>query len=846
VAGSTISNHVTIGVTLGSALYPAPLTITSAGFIDPNAGGFSGAIGLLSFIANQSVQNEGTIIGAKGSSSVQGGAGVDLFGDILTNMGLIGGGSLGDSSGVSAGAGVDMSGGSLANFGSIDGSTGVSVSTGRVTNYGFIYGFTGVNATGGTVINMGEIAAGAPTGTGVFLSATSTLFNTGTIIGGDGGGVIPGLMPYYVPGGEGVGASDSTVTNDGTIIGGFGEAGHGGYGVGIDNDSLLINNGMIAPGEGVNIDSGVYATTNSTIVNNGTILGQPAGAYFQYMGVSLSQASITNTGSGVIAGAVGVSVEGSGTVVNAGTIMSVPEGGVPGDAIAFYFGNSARDLLIDDPGGVFIGNVAAHFGGASLELASATSTGTITGIGSSFSGFGTITVDAGATWVATGSVAGNGTIGLGAGSDLTFTGGVTAASPVHFTANTGTLGLADPAGFAATVYGFQAGDAFDFTSITSAGSIAAGVNGSNDLTLTSGGSLLAEIKLDPAQSFAGVSFQAVSDGSGGTVVTESTPLCFLPGTMITTPDGETPVEQLMLGGLVVTACGTARPIVWIGKGRVLAARNRRSQATPVIVRKGALGPNLPYRDLRVTKAHALWLDDVLIPVEFLVNHRSILWDDQAQEVELYHIELEAHDLLIANGIPAESYRDDGNRWLFQNASGTWDLPPKPPCAPVLTGGAIVDAIWRRLLEQGGPRPSVPLTGDPDLHLLVDGVRLDAGVQTGDFHVFDLPGAPAEARLMSRAAVPQELGLARDPRCLGVAVRRVVVRQGVRFQKFEAVDRRLAEGFHAFEAHEGFRWTDGDAVLPIEMFAGLAGSIQVVLHIGATAQYIEGVAATGAA
>jgi hypothetical protein len=64
-------------------------------------------------------------------------------------------------------------------------------------------------------------------------------------------------------------------------------------------------------------------------------------------------------------------------------------------------------------------------------------------------------------------------------------------------------------------------------------------------------------------------------------------------------------------------------IVWIGTGRVLAVRGRRNAATPVIVRKGALADNVPYYDLRVTKGHAFYVDDVLIPVEFLVNHRSI-------------------------------------------------------------------------------------------------------------------------------------------------------------------------------------------------------------------------------
>ena len=184
----------------------------------------------------------------------------------------------------------------------------------------------------------------------------------------------------------------------------------------------------------------------------------------------------------------------------------------------------------------------------------------------------------------------------------------------------GTLGLADPAQFGSAVYGLRPGDDIDFASITSAGSISAGVNGSNDLTLTSGGVLLTEIKLDPAQNFVDYYFHAAPDSHGGTLVTE-TPLCFLKGTLIATLHGEIPIEQLAVGDLVLTMRGDARPVAWIGTGRVLATRGRRNAATPIIVRKGALADNVPHRDLRLTKAHSLYLDGVLIPVEFLVNHQ---------------------------------------------------------------------------------------------------------------------------------------------------------------------------------------------------------------------------------
>ena len=306
--------------------------------------------------------------------------------------------------------------------------------------------------------------------------------------------------------------------------------------------------------------------------------------------------------------------------------------------------------------------------------------------------------------------------------------------------------------------------------------------------------------------------------------------------MIDTPDGEVQVEKLRPGDIVSTAHNGPRKVIWVGKGKVLATRGRRSAATPVIVRKGALAPNVPHEDLRVTKAHALYIDDVLIPVEFLVNHKTILWDDRAQEVEIYHVELESHDVLIANGAPAESYRDDGNRWLFQNARSGWDLPPQEPYAPVLTGGPVVDAVWARLLGRAGPRDLPPLTDDPDLHLIVDGERMDAQEQHGSEYVFRLPSPPKSVVIASRSGVPCELGFARDPRPLGVALRRLTIRQGRKFWHLDADDERLTAGFHDYEPADDLRWTDGYAELPPEMFARFDRGAQVMLHLGGTTRY----------
>jgi hypothetical protein len=313
-------------------------------------------------------------------------------------------------------------------------------------------------------------------------------------------------------------------------------------------------------------------------------------------------------------------------------------------------------------------------------------------------------------------------------------------------------------------------------------------------------------------------------------------LCYLRGTCILTPSGEVKVECLTIGDMVVSHSGEPQRITWIGTGKVLATRGRRSAATPVIVRKGALGDNVPNRDLRVTKGHSLYFDGVLIPVEFLVNHRSIFWDDRAQEVEIYHVELATHDVLLANGAPAESYRDDGNRWLFRNANSGWGQVAKPPCAEVLTGGPVVDAVWRRLLDRAGGRPGMTLRDDPDLHLVVDGRRLDAVSRHGEAYVFRLPAVAHSVRIVSRAAAPAELGVARDPRVLGVALRGITLLQGSRCRTIEMTDPALSEGFHAFEPGNGLRWTDGDAALPEAQFTAFEGAKEMVLHVGSTTQY----------
>jgi hypothetical protein len=279
------------------------------------------------------------------------------------------------------------------------------------------------------------------------------------------------------------------------------------------------------------------------------------------------------------------------------------------------------------------------------------------------------------------------------------------------------------------------------------------------------------LQLD-SEDYTGVHWVANPDGGSGTDVTV---LCFCAGTHIATPTGEVVVERLSVGDLVLTLDGRRVPIKWIGTGQSLLPPGQRIGARPVIVRAGALDDAVPRHDLRLTKGHSLYLEGVLIPVENLINHRTILWDDEASSVAVYHIELATHEVLPANGAPAESYRDDGNRVQFQNVNPDWDMAPVPaPFAPIVTEGPVVAALWQRLLQRAKPPAPIPMTEDPDLHLLVNGVRVAPSVMRHGIYAFEITAGALDVAIASRSAVPAELGVNNDQRQLGVAVQRIVL------------------------------------------------------------------------
>jgi hypothetical protein len=226
------------------------------------------------------------------------------------------------------------------------------------------------------------------------------------------------------------------------------------------------------------------------------------------------------------------------------------------------------------------------------------------------------------------------------------------------------------------------------------------------IDLKTGGPIDLHFSTTTGASYSTGSFLFAADTSGNG--TEIDPACFLEGTLIATERGEVAVEALAIGDRVVTKDGSAKPIKWIGRrvydGRFAAGDSR---VMPICIKADALADGVPRRDLWLSPQHALYLDGMLIPAGALVNGASIVQARAMARIAYYHIELAAHDVLLAEGAPAESFVDDDSRTIFQNAHEYRALYPgavRNParyCAPRVEEGYELAAMRYRLALRAG-------------------------------------------------------------------------------------------------------------------------------------------------
>jgi hypothetical protein len=478
------------------------------------------------------------------------------------------------------------------------------------------------------------------------------------------------------------------------------------------------------------------------------------------------------------------------------------------------------------------GGTGSVIGNLTVSAGSTVSAEGVLNVGGTLAGNGGVEVDGGSMFA--GSISGPDVV-ISLGGTIEVGGKITPASSIKF-ADDGTNALlldAPDANLRAKISGFSGQNKLDLASLPFSSQYTTHYNGTT-LTITAGDT--------PVFSIANInnpgSFALADDGGGGTDLMG----CYAQGTMIGTPDGEVPVEALKPGEPVVTLAGGKPmpvPVVWVGYRRLdLTAHPHPLMVAPVRIERGAFADKVPHRDLLVSPDHAILTDGVLICARQLVNGATIRQESDHRSIVYYHVELENHAIMLAEGVPAESYLDTGNRGFFANSvlpcalhpdlTSEADYPIRvaKSCEPFVTDEVIIRPIWKRLAERaaalGHELTEPQTTNDPQLRLIAENRSIKPINVEPNVYIFVLPPRAKEVRLVSRAAAPC---ITRpwldDRRCLGVQVARLVVRCADQVALVPLDHPSLVTGWWDVE-REGVvmrRWTDGDAALSLPATSG---------------------------
>jgi hypothetical protein len=500
-----------------------------------------------------------------------------------------------------------------------------------------------------------------------FLVISGTIVNAGTVdafIQAEGNALFTGTNGFYV---ENWLQAQGTVTVDTRSIAEI-------------NGNTLFDGIFQAQGSGAAVNLG--GPLEDLVVNIATIEGPPLDPsgytelIFDAPGSSIDEWN----------GGAYVPIEQTLSVIAANATLSVMQGRGYTTANTLTIGNGGALLL--DAGLVTTGGIAVLAGG--LLDGDGTLTATLLNDGQ--------VVTSGAGLVLDGDLTGSGAIGFADAGDTLTVGSVGAGQTIT-TQGTDTITLSDVGAFAGTIVA-NPGDTFILNGITADHAMLSGTT----LDVTHSGQVVATLQL--AGTYTNEGFHVETVG-GAADVTVTPPVCFVRGTRIRTPRGDVAVEHLREGQLVVTESGATAPIQWIGRRRIDCDRHPTPRlAWPVRIRAGAFGPRQPRRDLLVSPQHALFVQGVLIPAKILINGLNVAQQPMAS-VDYYHIELPRHDILLAEGMPAESYLENGDRNTFENGGGVMTLHPDMSgwiwdgraCADLMVVGREVEAVRALLLSR---------------------------------------------------------------------------------------------------------------------------------------------------
>jgi collagen type I alpha len=581
-------------------------------------------------------------------------------------------------------------------------------------------GSVAVSGAGAELVNTGQFIVGNS-------GFASLLISSGGAVQTSGGAVDVAAGAGSDGSNVSVNGTGSTWQVSGPLVVGNAAAGSLAITAGGTVSAAQMDTGALAGGSGIVSVIGMGSTL--TLTGQLTI-GDAASAELSIL--SGGTVNANNADIGLNANGTGnVDIEGTGSELNITNNLNIGDAGVGvvtlGNNTTLAVGNNinvgANGILNQLGGSIDPSTITIAPSGRQGGHGSTTASVEISNAGTLYASSGTETVN---TPLITAPSGKTGILEIDTNGDLVLNvTSVDATQSVNFTDGTGILTLGTIGGFGGTIATVNPGDQI----IVQGTSIAAdSYNATNDvLTLFNGtAGTIGTLKL--AASVDG--FALLPNGSGGITAAP----CFVAGTRISTERGEVAVEDLREGDRVQVVriaaatpppnplpqgegelctgryspspCGrglgegvAAQPVVWIGHRTIDCSRHPKPhQVWPVRIAAGAFGTNRPCCDLFLSPDHAVFIDSVLIPVKHLINGATIT-QVQCDAVTYFHVELAEHSVLLAEGLPAESYLDTGDRGNFANADGPIALYPDfacriwdaDGCAPLVVTGPELEA-----------------------------------------------------------------------------------------------------------------------------------------------------------
>jgi len=327
---------------------------------------------------------------------------------------------------------------------------------------------------------------------------------------------------------------------------------------------------------------------------------------------------------------------------------------------------------------------------------------------------------------------------------------------------------------------------------------------------------------------------------------ESKPPCFLPGAEIRAGNKIIAIENIRIGDEIDVFGHDgvhSRKVVWVGKSHMTVKTGCRPSTAgyPICIVQGAIADNVPYRDMRVTPEHCMFFEGKFFPVRMLVNDRTIYYDRDYASYDYYHVELEQHSVIMADGTLTESYLSTGHASFSRNESNREKSWCHDAAFPLDTSRDFVEPIFRRLEKRAevlgvAPQPSI-IEKARETQTFIEtscGKVIMPLRRSGNRVVFQIPESVTELTLRSDSARPCDTigAYVDDRRELGLLVGGLELydADGTRQIDLATID-SMPCGWHSSESSET-RWTDGAGQLSLPERSG-SGAALLSVEILAT-------------